>query len=207
MNNNLERLTSSLETYINEKILTRSPLDHDHLGYVKKSDLATVAFSGRYKDLLGLPSSSGDLNLDSYATINYVNTAIAEAKLNGSVNLEDYVKKDELETYVQSAELKQVAFSGSYNDLLHKPTIPSIVGLASEDYVKKAIDEARLSGSGGSVNLDNYAKKSELSAVATSGSYNDLTDKPTGLLTEEEITTIINNQFDKLIQDAFNAEY
>lgn len=206
MNNNLERLTGSLESYINEKILTRAPLDHDHLGYVRKSDLATVAFSGHYKDLLGLPSSSSS-DLTSYATINYVNTAIAEAKLNGSINLDDYVKQDQLETYVQSAELKEVAFSGSYNDLLHKPTIPSIVGLASETYVKKAIDEARLSGSGGSVNLDNYAKKSELAAVATSGSYNDLKDTPAGLLSEEQITTIINNQFDKLIHDAFNAEY
>lgn len=206
MNNNLERLTGSLESYINEKILTRAPLDHDHLGYVRKSDLATVAFSGHYKDLLGLPSSSSS-DLTSYATINYVNTAIAEAKLNGSINLDDYVKQDQLETYVQSAELKEVAFSGSYNDLLHKPTIPSIVGLASEAYVKKAIDEARLGGTGGSVNLDNYAKKSELAAVATSGSYNDLKDTPAGLLSEEQITTIINNQFDKLIHDAFNAEY
>ena len=206
MNNNLERLTGSLESYINEKILTRAPLDHDHLGYVRKSDLATVAFSGHYKDLLGLPSSSSS-DLTSYATINYVNTAIAEAKLNGSINLDDYVKQDQLETYVQSAELKEVAFSGSYNDLLHKPTIPSIVGLASEAYVKKAIDEARLGGTGGNVNLDNYAKKSELAAVATSGSYNDLKDTPAGLLSEEQITTIINNQFDKLIHDAFNAEY
>lgn len=206
MNNNLERLTGSLESYINEKILTRAPLDHDHLGYVRKSDLATVAFSGHYKDLLGLPSSSSS-DLTSYATINYVNTAIAEAKLNGSINLDDYVKQEQLETYVQTAELKEVAFSGSYNDLLHKPTIPSIVGLASEAYVKKAIDEARLGGTGGSVNLDNYAKKSELAAVATSGSYNDLKDTPAGLLSEEQITTIINNQFDKLIHDAFNAEY
>ena len=206
MNNNLERLTGSLETYVNEKILTRAPLDHDHLGYAKKTDFATVAFSGRYSDLIGLPSSSSS-DLNSYATINYVNTAIAEAKLNGSINLDDYVKQEQLETYVQTAELKEVAFSGSYNDLLHKPTIPSIVGLASEAYVKKAIDEARLSGSGGKVDLDNYVKKVELSAVATSGSYNDLTDKPAGLLTEEEITTIINNQFDKLIHDAFNAEY
>ena len=149
MNNNLERLTGSLESYINEKILTGAPLDHDHLGYAKKTDLATVAFSGRYSDLIGLPSSSSS-DLNSYATINYVNTAIAEAKLNGSINLDDYVKQEQLETYVQSAELKEVAFSGSYNDL---------------------------------------------------------TDTPAGLLSEEQITTIINNQFDKLIHDAFNAEY
>lgn len=206
MNNNLERLTGSLESYINEKILTRAPLDHDHLGYAKKTDLATVAFSGRYSDLIGLPSSSSS-DLNSYATINYVNTAIAEAKLNGSINLDDYVKQEQLETYVQSAELKEVAFSGSYNDLLYKPTIPSIVGLATEAFVKKSIDEAKLSGAGGKVDLNDYVKKSELSAVATSGSYNDLTDTPAGLLSEEQITTIINNQFDKLIHDAFNAEY
>lgn len=42
-------------------------------------------------------------------------------------------------------------FSGSYNDLTNKPTIPSIDGLA---------------------------RTSDLSTVATSGSYNDLSDKP-----------------------------
>ena len=44
---------------------------------------------------------------------------------------------------------------------------------------KGAKGDAGTSGSGGEVDLSGYAKKSELSTVATSGSYNDLTNKPT----------------------------
>ena len=52
-------------------------------------------------------------------------------------------------------------FSGNYNDLYNKPTIPSVVGLASEGYVDSAIDTA-------------------VAGVATfSGNYNDLYNKPT----------------------------
>lgn len=40
---------------------------------------------------------------------------------------------------------KSELFSGDYNDLSNKPTIPSIAGLASESYVNQEIDN-RLSG-------------------------------------------------------------
>ena len=40
---------------------------------------------------------------------------------------------------------KSELFSGNYNDLTNKPTIPSIQGLASESYVNQEIDN-RLSG-------------------------------------------------------------
>lgn len=207
INNNLERLTASIESYISEKLLRKASIDHDHTGYVKKTDLATVAFSGFYNDLMGKPSISAEVDLDSYATINYVNTAIAEAKLNGAVDLDGYIKKNELDNYTPTSELSTVATTGSYNDLLYKPTIPSIVGLASEEFVKKSIDEARLSGSSGSVNLDDYVKKTDLASIATTGSYNDLLDKPAGILTKTEIEALIDEHLDKLIEEAFNAEY
>ena len=50
------------------------------------------------------------------------------------------------------------SFSGSYNDLTDKPTIPTKTSDLNND--------------------SNYVKSTELSTVATSGSYNDLTDKP-----------------------------
>ena len=53
------------------------------------------------------------------------------------------------------------------------------------DYTSKecncAKGDAGTSGSGGEVDLSGYAKKSELSTVATSGLYSDLTGKPTKL--------------------------
>ena len=84
-----------------------------------------------------------------------------------SVDLSDYPKRTELST---------VATSGNYNDLNNKPTIPSISGLASEEFVTTKINEAKLNGV--KVDLTPYAKTADLSTVAKSGSYIDLTDKP-----------------------------
>lgn len=66
-----------------------------------------------------------------------------------------------------------VATSGDYNDLSNKPTIPSTAGLASEAYVNEKVAAIKVPS------LDGYAKTADLSTVATSGSYNDLVDKPT----------------------------
>lgn len=86
-------------------------------------------------------------------------------------------------------------FSGSYNDLTNKPTIPSIQGLASESYVNQQISKIQHPTYDDSTiksQLANKADKSEL----FSGSYNDLTNKPTipsveGLATENFVTNKI----------------
>ena len=136
-----------------------------------------------------------------------------------SVDLSDYPKK---------TDLAKVATTGSYNDLSNKPTIPSISGLASETFVTNKINEAKLSGTG--VDLTPYAKTADLSTVAKTGSYNDLTNKPTipsipalstvatsgsyndlkdkpTILTEDQIISLINSQVSTTINDAINAEY
>ena len=66
-----------------------------------------------------------------------------------------------------------VATSGDYNDLSNKPTIPSVEGLASEAYVNEKVAAIKVPS------LDGYAKTADLATVATSGSYNDLSNKPT----------------------------
>ena len=81
-----------------------------------------------------------------------------------------------------------VATSGDYNDLSNKPTIPSVAGLASEAYVNEKVAAIKVPS------LDGYAKTADLSTVATSGSYNDLVDKPTipsttGLASTEYVDT------------------
>ena len=61
--------------------------------------------------------------------------------------------------------MSTVAKSGSYEDLINKPTIPDITGLATETYVDNKVAD--------------YTKTVDLADVAKSGSYNDLADKPT----------------------------
>ena len=60
--------------------------------------------------------------------------------------------------------LSIVATSGSYNDLLNKPTIPD--AQVNSDW-------------NASSGISQILNKPTLSTVATTGSYNDLTDKPT----------------------------
>jgi carbonic anhydrase/acetyltransferase-like protein (isoleucine patch superfamily) len=70
-----------------------------------------------------------------------------------------------LKTYVDKTR-----FSGSYNDLTNKPEIPSIEGLATEQFVNNAINNI---------------------PEEFSGDYNDLTNKP-------EIPTVTNDLTDEL---------
>ena len=159
--------------------------------YVKKTELSTVATSGSYNDLKNKPTIP---SISGLASETFVTDKINEAKLSGGeVDLSPYVKSADLSTVAKSGSyndltnkptiptvptLSKVATSGSYNDLNNKPTIPSISGLASESFVTNAINEAKLSGSGSEIDLSIYVKSSDLSSVATSGSYLDLTDKP-----------------------------
>lgn len=71
-----------------------------------------------------------------------------------------------------TADLAVVATSGSYNDLLNKPTIPTVptnVSAFNNDagYLTQHQD------------ISGKANTADLSTVATSGSYNDLLNKPT----------------------------
>lgn len=86
-----------------------------------------------------------------------------------------------------------VATSGNYNDLINKPTIPSVAGLASEAYVNEKVAAivipevptkvSELENDKGYLtehqSLEGYAKTADLAQVAKTGSYNDLADKPT----------------------------
>ena len=69
--------------------------------------------------------------------------------------------------------LSEVALSGNYNDLINKPSIPAAQVPAdwnATEGVSRIINKP---------NLSVYAEKSELADVASTGSYNSLTDKPT----------------------------
>ena len=105
---------------------------------------------------------------------------------------------DNTSTYVEADELAAVATSGSYNDLLNKPTIPT-VNNATLTIQKNGADVQTFAANqstnatanitvptktsdltnNGADNTSTYVEADELATVATSGSYNDLTNKPT----------------------------
>ena len=86
-----------------------------------------------------------------------------------------YITKDvnDLTNYTKTSDLATVALTGDYDDLLDKPTIPTVptdISAFNNDsgYITKDVND-----------LTNYTLTSSLSAVATSGDYDDLLDKPT----------------------------
>jgi len=105
---------------------------------------------------------------------------------------------------IQAAQvtgLATVASTNSYTDLINKPTIPSITGLASETYVSTQINNL-INGAPGTLNtlkeiadqlavdqsavsalttlVNSKAATASLATVATTGSYSDLINKPAG---------------------------
>ena len=139
--------------------------------------------------------------------------------------------QNELTIKVNRSELARVATSGSFNDLLDKPTIPTKTselindsGFLTEQTLKTINGESIVGegnieiggGSGTQVQSDwaetntesvSYIKnKPTLSIVATSGSFNDLLDKPviptktseltndSGFLTEYQPLKTINGE-------------
>lgn len=105
-----------------------------------------------------------------------------------------------LSNYPKKTELANVATSGDYTDLINTPTIPSTEGLATETYVQNKIAEVVNSAPGTldtlnelaqalgndpnfattmATELGKKANTANLATVATSGNYNDLSNKPT----------------------------
>lgn len=142
--------------------------------YAKSCTLCTVANSGKYCDLTGLPTIPTNNNQLTngcwYTTC--TGTLVAW-------DLAPYAKSADLATVATSGKycdlswapsLATVATTGCYNDLTGKPTIPTKVSQLTNDcnYINKSVN-----------NLDNYTPTSSLATVATSGAYCDLSWKPT----------------------------
>ena len=154
--------------------------------YVKASALATVATSGNYNDLSNKPTIP---SIDGLASEVYVNTKLAAlkipevpTKISAFTNDVGYLKEHQsLAEYAKSADLKTVAKTGSYNDLIDKPTIPSTTGLATEKYVDNKVSAIVIPTVPTKVSafendkgyltehqsLDLYAKKSEIPTIPT----------------------------------------
>lgn len=105
-----------------------------------KPNFANVATSGDYNDLSNKPAIP---SVEGLASESYVNEKVAAivipevpTKVSELENDKGYLTEHQsLEGYAKTADLAQVAKTGSYNDLVNKPTIPSTAGLASTKYV------------------------------------------------------------------------
>ena len=105
-----------------------------------KPNFANVATSGDYNDLSNKPTIPSVEGLASEAYVNEKVAAIVipevPTKVSELENDKGYLTEHQsLEGYAKTADLAQVAKTGSYNDLKDKPTIPSTAGLASTKYV------------------------------------------------------------------------
>ena len=129
------------------------------LGYtpVDPSNLATVATSGDYDDLLNKPT-------------------IPAAQVNSDWNAVSGVAE-----ILNKPTLSTVATSGDYGDLLNKPTIPA--AQVNSDWnavsgVAEILNKPTL-GTMASESASDYTPTASLATVATTGAYSDLSGTPT----------------------------
>ncbi len=111
-----------------------------------KPNFANVATSGDYNDLINQPTIPSVAGLASEAYVNEKVAAIVipevPTKVSELENDAGYLTTHQsLAEYAKTADLAQVAKTGSYNDLADKPTIPSTAGLASTKYVDDKVAE------------------------------------------------------------------
>ena len=116
--------------------------------------------------------------INNKATVAYVDQQIANVASGGSVDLSSYVTETELATelanYQPTIDLSNyytktqvdglipTPFSGDYNDLTNKPTIPDVSTFISETEIDSKIASAV---TGGTVDLSNYVTDTELATA------------------------------------------
>lgn len=166
--------------------------------------LATVATTGSYNDLTDKLTAGERITISSSNVISAEGAVIVELTqaqydVLGTKDPDAiYVITDapsvDMDDYVTVSSISTVALTGSYNDLTDKPSITDVSGVndgTNWTSITIGTTTAAIPSGGGGVTQQQsdwtegdstavtYIKnKPVLSTVATSGSYNDLTDKP-----------------------------
>lgn len=174
------------------------PTVPSHVKNIKTTDITSwnnkSNFSGSYNDLTNkptIPSKTSQLTNDSGFITGYTEsdpTVPSHVKNIKATDITNWNNKSN--------------FSGNYNDLTNKPTIPSKTSeltndssFASETYVKNEIANAQLGGGDEEIDLSGYATKDDL---------NTKVDKVTGksLILDTEIARLANvtNYDDSAVQ-------
>ena len=164
-------------------LATKANLTHSH----SYSDLEDkpILFSGAYKDLTGkptIPTKISELTNDSsFATTSQLNT-----ELNKKANTSH--------THVYSDILDApVSFSGNYEDLINKPTIPTKVSDLENDenFATTSQLNSGLNTKANSTHTHSYAELEDLPTLF-SGNYNDLLNKPKIPAAVSDLTNDLN---------------
>ena len=178
--------------------------------YAESSDLATVATTGDYDDLLDKPDLSiyaESSSLAAVATSGDYDDLLNKPTIPAAQVQSDWSEADSTKVdYIKNKpSLATVATSGSYTDLSNKPTIPTdtsdltngagfitssaLSGYATEtwvtnqDYITGIDSSDVISALGYTPGTSNF-----------SGSYTDLTDKPTlGTAAAKDFTTSVTS--------------
>ena len=179
----LDELTEEMVSNWNNK----SEFDGDYDSLINKptipsiEGLASEDYVNTYveeaiKDIPTVPTKlsefTNDSNFISEIPSEYITETELEEKkyLTEHQDLSNYATKDELHEHSNKTVLDIITeetvsnwnnkseFSGNYNDLTNKPNIPSIEGLASEDYVNNAIENIDIP----QTDLSGYALKTDI---------------------------------------------
>lgn len=134
---------------------------------VTKATLPVITLSS-----LGITATAAELNyMDGV-------TSSVQTQLNGKA------ASSHTHTASQVSGLATVATSGSYDDLTDKPSIPAAITVdsalssTSTNPVQNKVINSALAGKAASTHTHSASQVSGLADVATSGSYNDLSNKP-----------------------------
>ena len=189
----IPKVISQLENDLNfvniTQLNTKADKVHTH-SYNNLEDLPTL-FSGNYNDLLNkptVPSKTSELTNDSSFT---TSTQLA-------------TKADKIHTHnYNDLEDKPILFSGAYKDLTGKPTIPTKISELIND--SNFVDSTVLSTKANAVHTHNYDDLTN-KPVLFSGTYADLTGKPTIPTKTSELTndsnfatvTLLDSKADKV---------
>ncbi|MBR1953619.1 MAG: hypothetical protein IKA25_00910 [Alphaproteobacteria bacterium] len=175
----------------------QSAIDNiDLSAYAKTADLAPVAISGSYADLTNkpdIPSIEGlatDQDLTDLRSA--LETEIANKQIAG-----DYADASDLTELSDAIAALQTGKA----DASTITTIQESISKLGDTYATKTdmtTADAELLAKINAISipsLEGYVKLSDLAAVATSGSYNDLNDKPEipsieGLATDQDLTNL-----------------
>lgn len=161
---------------------------------VQPGDLSTVATSGKFVDLTDGPGAMGTTNASKVLRVNASGTALEFGPTLAKVaNTGNYADLNNLPTFAKVAStgsyadltgtpaLAAVATSGAYEDLSGKPVL-STIALSGKIQDATGIPAFTVDDAGQSLVVnktgDGFSLE-VLATVATSGSYNDLSDKPT----------------------------
>lgn len=166
-----------------------------------KPALSAVATSGQYSDLSGTPNIATVAETGSYNDLS--NKPTIPANTSDLNNDSGFITGVDWDDVADKPTFATVATSGDYGDLSNTPTIPTVNnatltinqgGSLKGTFTANASQDVTIDlGEGlSSVDWDDVTNKPTFATVATSGSYNDLSNKPT-ILDSGDFKTINSN--------------